>query len=277
MTVELSPASYRALATLLHRLCRLQLGADKAALLANRLRRRLRQLGLADFEAYVQLVESRAGANEREALVDLATTHHTSFFRDPAQFQFLREQILPTLGPALRRLGEPLRAWSAACASGEEAWSLAVVLAEAARRPEGCDWRVEASDIARPVLARARRAVYPQTDLAALDTARLHQWFDRGTGPLAGQVRPVAALRAKVHFRHLNLFGDYHPVAPDQHVIFCRNVMIYFDKASQQELARRLHDQLAPGGHLFLGTAETLAGFETPLVPVRQSVYRRPA
>jgi chemotaxis protein methyltransferase CheR len=274
---ELSAAEFRALASLVHRECRVCLADEKRALLGNRLRRRVRELQLEGFADYVGLLQSRGGMAERQVLVDLATTHHTHFFREAAQFEWLRRRWLPGLRPVLQASGQMLRTWCAACASGEEAWSLAMELAEAELAGEGPAWQMDASDIAASVLDKARRAIYPLQALESLPRWRLQHWFERGTGPHAGMARIGAALRQRVHFHQLNLFGDYRPVPAGQHLILCRNVMIYFDRESQRELARRLHEWLAPGGYLLTGISESLTDLDTPLVPAGPGLYRRAA
>ncbi len=275
-TAVLSAQAYRTLAALVYQYSRIHIGPDKQPMLANRLRKRLRALGLGGFDEYCAILQSAAGAEEIEHLVDLISTNHTHFFREPGHFGYLTEQILPGLLPPLLAAGRPLRVWSAAASSGEEPYTLAVVLAEFFRTHPGGSWEVEASDISRPMLALAEQGIYRLEPRHALAPELLRRYFQRGVGVRDGTCRVKAELRQRVRFQRINLFQPEYPVAYDQHVIFCRNVMIYFDPASRATLVHKLTRQLAVGGYLVIGHSESLMGIPHELEPVRQSVFRRP-
>ncbi len=275
-TASLSFDAYRALADLVYQHSRIHLGPDKKPMLANRLRKRLRALGLASYDEYCAVLRSAQGPNEIEQLVDFISTNHTRFFREPEHFALLTDRLLPELLPRLAAEGSPLRVWSAAASSGEEPYSLAMVLAEYFRERPAVGWHLEASDISHRMLAQAERGVYPLNPRHALPPELLRRYFQRGVGPQEGTCRVKAELRKRVRCRRINLFQAEYPVAKDQHVIFCRNVMIYFDPASRATLVQKLTRQLAPGGYLMIGHAESLMGIPHDLEAVRQSVFRKP-
>jgi chemotaxis protein methyltransferase CheR len=273
----LSATAYRFLADLVYERSRIRLGADKQALVAGRLSRRLRSLGMASYDDYCRLLDSPAGAEEVGALVDLISTNHTQFFREPAHFELLRDRILPAAADRASGSGRPLEVWCAAAASGEEPYSLAIVLAEFARTRPGLEWRVHASDISRRMLDVCRLGIYEAGKVDLPDDGLLQRYFQQGFGAREGFYRVRPELRRHVAPAHVNLFQDSYPVPRDLDVIFCRNVMIYFDVESRRQLVERLHDQLAPGGHLFVGHSESLLGLGHRLQAKWPSVYVRPA
>jgi chemotaxis protein methyltransferase CheR len=275
-TASLSAEAYRTLADVVYQHSRIRLGADKKSMLANRLRKRLRALGLDSYDDYCGLLRSAQGPEEIEHLVDLISTNLTGFFREPEHFTFLTGRMLPEWAGRLAGQGSPLRIWSAAASSGEEAYTLAIVLAEFFRGSPSIDWQVEASDISNRMLAQAERGIYPLDTRHALTPELLRRYFQQGVGSQAGTCRLKAELRQRVRFQRINLFQAEYPVPKNQHVIFCRNVMIYFDPPSRAILVHKLARQLAHGGFLVIGHSESLLGIRHELEPVRQSVYRKP-
>ncbi len=247
-----------------------QIGPGKEGLVRSRLARRLRELGVATVAEYVARVRDDASGRERDQMVDLLTTNTTHFFREPAHFDVVRDGVVPAFG------GVPggLRVWSAGCATGEEAYTLAMVLRGAVpdvdRRPADAP-RVLATDLSCRALAVAAHGVYARARVVDVPTALLREHFDALPDD-AWTARP--ALRAVVRFARLNLM-DLWPMRGPFHAIFCRNVMIYFDKPTQQTLVSRLHVLLAPGGFLFVGHAESLTGLTHGFTYVRPAVYRK--
>jgi len=275
-TATLSPQASRLLTDLVYHHSRIRLGPDKQPMLANRLRRRLRALELRSFDEYCTLLQSPQGPDEIEHLVDLISTNHTGFFREPDHFTILTGRILPALVPQLAAAGAPLHIWSAAASSGEEPYTLAIVLAEFFRTPPSVPWQIEASDISRRMLDHAQQGIYRLDARHTLPPELLRRYFQRGVGIRAGTCRVKAELRERVRFQRVNLFQAEYPVPRDQHVIFCRNVMIYFDPPSRGILVHKLTRHLAPGGFLVIGHSESLLGIRHELEPVRQSLFRKP-
>jgi chemotaxis protein methyltransferase CheR len=274
-TATLSAKAYRTLVDLVYQHSRIRLGPDKQPMLTNRLRKRLRALGLVSYDDYCAVLRSGQGLDEIEQLVDLISTNHTGFFREPEHFTFLTGRILPELVPQLAADGSALRAWSAAASSGEEPYSMAIVLAEYFREHTSVDWQVEASDVSHRMLDQAERGIYPLDPRHTLPPVLLRRYFQRGVGAHAGTCRVKADLRKRVRFQRINLFQSEYPVRREQHVIFCRNVMIYFDPPSRATLVQKLTRQLAHGGFLVIGHSESLLGIRHELEPVRQGVFRK--
>lgn len=271
----ISPDSYQFIADKVYEHSRIRLGPDKQALVTGRLAKRLRALNLDSFEQYCQLLQSQHGHDELGPLVDLISTNHTHFFREIQHLDFLRDQALPEWHQRGGRSKETFRFWSAACSSGEEPYSVAILLAEFARQQGNFTWQIEASDISSRILDRARNAIYPEDRVKMPQPEWLARYFQKGVGEYVGYYRVKDALRQAVKFHRMNLLQPDYPVAPHQNVIFCRNVMIYFDQATQQELVGRLTQQLAPNGYLVVGHSESLLGVKHALKSVKPGVYRR--
>jgi chemotaxis protein methyltransferase CheR len=246
----------------------LDLREGKRELVSARLRKLVRQAGHQTYQDYYRHVLSDRTGQALASMIDALTTNHTSFLREADHFRFLKEQVLPGLSRRPR-----VDVWSAACSTGEEVWTLAFLLHDSL---QGRNFRIVGSDISNRVLAKAKDAVYPSDRLTGLPPAWARQYLERGEGEWKDSFRVIAALRAKTEFRRLNLIEPINWPQPFP-VIFCRNVMIYFDKPTQEKVVTRLAGFLEPGGHLFVGHAESLAGVRHELEYVRPAVYRKPA
>jgi chemotaxis protein methyltransferase CheR len=242
----------------------IKLSLQKRNMVYNRLLRRLRARGLSDFGAYLELVQ-REGSNEREAFVNALTTNLTAFFREPHHFELLHAH-------AARhgKRGKPLRCWSSACSTGEEAWSVAMVLREAE-----CPGDVLGTDIDTDVLGTARNGVYRMERTAGLPGERLRKHFLRGTGANDGLVSVRPELRGMVRFGQLNLQSPAWPALEPFDVIFCRNVVIYFDREFQKKLLARLADLLVPGGLLMVGHSESFPAAHPGFRSCGRTAYER--
>lgn len=260
--------------SLVYERSRINLGPDKRQLVSSRLGKRLRATNASSVGEYCQILRAPGAEQELAHLIDAISTNHTFFFREMAHFQFLRERALPEfLSTAQIQHARPLRIWSAACSSGEEPYSIAMTLAECVPQ---LAWHIEATDISHRVLAKAVAGIYPDEAVNRLPPAMVRAHFQRGIDKQAGNFRIKPALRNRVTFRQLNLLEGALPAPEPFHVIFCRNVMIYFDHATQQELVGRLLRHLAPGGYLFVGHSESLTHLKHPLDHIRPAVYRKP-
>jgi len=273
---SISARAFRTLVEVVHSYCGIALGPDKQNLVANRLRKRLMVLGLQTYDDYCDLLAADSTGTEIESLIDLITTNHTLFFREPEHFRFLSERVLPLLGPAMTRSGKPVRMWSAACSSGEEPYTMAIMAAETQRREGSFQWRLLGSDISRAMVAASTRAVYSASSLSGVPADLLHRHFLRGVRSQDGYVRVDSELQRQVRFDRINLLDAVYPVGELQHVIFCRNVMIYFDEESRAKVVKQLVRHLMPGGYLFVGYSESLGGLAHGLEAVSHGVYRRP-
>ena len=244
----------------------IKLSAQKRNMVYNRLLRRLRAHGLNDFGEYLELVTANA-SGEREAFVNALTTNLTAFFREPHHFDLLAARAQEH---AARRGGGALRCWSSACSTGEEAWSIAMILREA-----GCPGDVLGTDIDTDVLDTAQAAVYRMERTSGLPAERLRRHFLRGTGANDGLVSVRPELRAMVRFAQLNLQSPVWPAQERFDVIFCRNVVIYFDREFQKKLLQRLCDLLVPGGLLMVGHSESFPAAHPGFRSCGRTAYER--
>jgi chemotaxis protein methyltransferase CheR len=275
MLAAIATEDYEFIRRLVYEHSRINLGADKMELVRSRVQKRLRALGLSDFESYCRLLDAPGGEDELTALLDVISTNVTHFFREYRHFEFLQNEVLPAWQKSTgRKPGAALRVWSAACSSGEEPYSIAILLAEYFRDRPALDWQITATDISTRMLATAQQGIYQADRVKPPSPEWLPAYFQKGTGSWEGCCRVKSSLRQRVSFRRLNLIQWPYPFAEKFDLIFCRNVMIYFDRETQEQLVPRLAGQLAPGGHLIVGHSESLIGIEHRLKTVRPSVYR---
>lgn len=273
-TCALSPGLFRQVAAIARDEAGLTIAEAKAPMVEARLSRRLRALGLPDFTAYLAVLEGPAGAEERRELVSALTTNVTHFFRERHHFDLLRSQVLPGL-VARARAGGRARIWSAGCSTGQEPFSIAAEVMRAAPDAAALDIRILATDIDRRVLSVARTARYPVETLAGLTTEDL-SLMAGARGHCPGDALEICAdLRGLVVFRELNLLSRW-PMRTAFDAIFCRNVVIYFDTATQRRLWPRFEAALSPGAWLFLGHSERLHEDSAPgLCGAGVTTYRR--
>jgi chemotaxis protein methyltransferase CheR len=269
-TTDLSAEQFQAVSELLHDVCGINLHRGKHELVRARLSSRLRELQLDDFGSYFDMVAADPSGRELARLIDVLTTNKTSFFREPRHFDVLRQRVVPELHSP----GQPLRVWSAGCSSGEEPYSLAMVLdAELGGR---ADVRILATDISARMLSLARAGSYPEDAVQSVPAEYRRTAF-RCTGAPPHRAWVVRErLRSSVRFAQLNLAAEW-PMRGPFALICCRNVMIYFTRAMQQRLIERFWTMLVPGGYLFAGHSESLAGLDHGFEYVQPAVYRRAA
>jgi chemotaxis protein methyltransferase CheR len=245
----------------------ISLHRGKRQLVTARLQKRVREGGFATFAAYLAHVHDDASGEAMTRLLDSIATNHTHFFREARHFDFLAEQV-PEL--RVRARGAALEGWCAACSTGEEPYTIQMRLHEAGYT----DVRLLASDISTKALKAARAAVYPMAKVADVPVPLLRSYFEKGLGEQAGLARVKAPLRQLVEFRALNLL-EVNTLGRQFDFIFCRNVMIYFDKAIQQRVVTMLERHLAPGGYLFIAHSESLNGISHGLEPMVPAVFRK--
>lgn len=269
---ELTQADFAAIAAIMQRDARIALSSGKTTLVQSRLAKRLRQHGITQFRDYIKLVER--DATERAAMVVALTTNHTHFFREVHHFDHLRSVVLPQLKQRAAK-GLPIRVWSAGCSSGEEIYTIAMCLLgpdrAAAHWLRGADIRLLATDLSPPVVEATARGRYAEATVRAIPEPYRAAWMrPDGTDHVI-----VDEARALVTAMVLNLFEPW-PMRQKYDVIFCRNVMIYFDEVAKEELEARLVDQLGGSGHLYIGHSERLIGEAAERMrPVGQTIYAR--
>ena len=275
---SISGRDYARLCKLIYAEAGINLGAEKKTMLEGRIKRRLKALSLHSYSAYCDYLFAHEGLrdgvkDEIVHLIDVVTTNKTDFFREPGHFDFLVEKALPEL--AGRLAGRQFTIWSAGCSSGEEPYTMAIVLSEYAQAHPGFRFRILATDISNIVLAKAELGIYSSEVVAPVAPALQRKYFMRGRKPGCEQVRVVPELRKLIEFRRLNFMNTDYGVAEKADAIFCRNVIIYFDRPTQERILFKLSNCLAPGGYLFVGHAETLHDMNLPLTPVAPALYRR--
>lgn len=263
---ELTADQFARITRLLHEHAGIRMREGKEGLVRARLTKRLRKLGLPDFDAYLAFVEKEPSRQEFAEMIDALTTNKTSFLREATHFDFLRESVFPDLRG-------PVRIWSAGCSSGEEPYTLAMLCNEGFGEGGGRDVRILATDISHRVLATAKAGTYPADTMSDVPAAWMQKYWTRKTdqgGRAVCEAQPN--LRRLVHFAKLNLMERW-PMQGPFDAILCRNVMIYFDKATQQQLVERYWALLRPGGHLFVGHSESLTGLAHRFRYVQPAVY----
>lgn len=246
---------FKKIAQILHSHAGIALAEGKAALVYSRLAKRLRSLGLRSFREYCALVEGADGLDERQAMMAALTTNVTRYFREPHHFDHLRDEVLPKLADHARRGGR-VRLWSAACSNGQEPYSMAITVLAAI--PEACnlDIKILATDIDPNMVAEGKAGIYKEDAVAPVPLDLRRKWFKKSGG---GGWEVADELRHLVAFRELNLIGDW-PMKGRFDVVFCRNVVIYFDEPTQERLWGRFAQAMEPGGTLYIGHSERVTG-----------------
>jgi len=271
----LSDAAFLALRELIERASGIHLTDAKRALVVGRLGPRLKAVGVGSFEEYERLV--RDSDAEFTLMLDRITTNETHFFREPQHFEFLTRQLIPGWVAAARegKRERRVRVWSAACASGEEPFSLAMALRDGLPAHDSWTIELEASDLSTRALDKARRAVWPIERASEIPPESLRRYMLRGVDAHQGTMKASEEVRALIRFTRVNLVGDALPIQGPFDAIFCRNVLMYFSPAARQRTIGHLVRRLAKDGVLFVGHAESLAGLSTDLRALAPTVYAR--
>jgi chemotaxis protein methyltransferase CheR len=270
---RLSPKNFRRLSEFISDYSGIKMPPNKQTMLEGRLRRRLRATGLPSLDAYCAYLFDQDGlGTEIIHLIDVVTTNKTDFFREAKHFDFLREVALPAIVDEGRT---SLRLWSAACSVGAEPYSMAMVVDDFADSYGPLSYFILATDLSTDVLAAAQKGIYPESMLAPVPASLRRKYVNLARQPGSRSVRIAPMLRSRIGFARLNFMDSFYPVGEAMDVIFCRNVLIYFDKPTQSQVLARLCDCLRPGGFLIIGHSETVAGFNLPLRTVSNTVFRK--
>lgn len=272
--LTISDADFRQLREFIHAHTGIALSEHKKALVCSRLSKRLRHHGLQHYSGYYALlVKNDPEGTELMAMINSITTNKTDFFREPHHFRFLAEEVFPAYRRNPNR-ERPLRMWSAASSTGEEAYSLAMTALDAMPSFNEKDIRILATDIDTDVLSRAASGCYTLHQAAQIPEAQLRRYFLRGQGAHQGEVMAKPLLKSLVHFHWLNLQENPWPMQEKFDVIFCRNVLIYFDKPTQQQLFQRMAGMLKDEAYLMLGHSEAMHGWDKTFRSVGHSIYQ---
>jgi chemotaxis protein methyltransferase CheR len=271
ISLELSDHHFERIRAIVYRNCGISLHESKKVLLSTRLRKRLRATGCKSYGEYLKLLKENEGGDELIMMLDAVSTNTTGFFREMKHFEFLRDTVFPSYqARGLKRL----RLWSAGCSSGEESYTLAICLLEYFGEISSFDIKILATDISTKVLNQAAEGIYSDKRLVNIPKYQLSKYFQRGTGKRAGFYRIKPELRQMVEFRRHNLMHKLE-FEDSFHLIFCRNVMIYFDNENRQAIVERFHRCLLEGGYLVLGHAESIVGTKHQFRYIQPSVYQK--
>jgi chemotaxis protein methyltransferase CheR len=267
----MSQKAFNQLSRFIESHCGIKMPPGKKTMLEGRLRKRLRTLEIDSFDIYCEyLFEHKGAEDEYVHMIDVVTTNKTDFFREASHFDYLAEKVLPELS----RTSSRITVWSAGCSTGEEPYTLAMVLNEFALK-YNVDFKIIATDISTRVLERAKQAVYDHERVEPVPLYLRKKYLLRGKGEKKELVRVKPELRSMVEFRRVNLMEDRLSVPEGISVIFCRNVMIYFDRDTQRDVVSKFCRHLIPDGYLFTGHSETLNGLDLPLVSVAPTIHKR--
>jgi chemotaxis protein methyltransferase CheR len=274
---NLTDKQFRNLSSFIERDLGIKMPDSKKIMLESRLQKRVKALQLPSFKEYLDLVFSDEGRqSELLHMIDAVTTNKTDFFRESDHFDFLLHSLLPertrTSGWGTR---SPLRIWSAGCSSGEEPYTLTMVLENYKERNTSFQYKILATDISINMLKRAVQGIYTEERIAPVTMDFRKKYLLRSKDPRSGIVRIKPELRKRIIFYRLNLMDEVFDIKEKFEIIFCRNVIIYFDRNNQYKLLKKFYNHLVPGGYLFLGHSETITGLDIPFYSVAPTIYRR--
>lgn len=270
---QLSARNFQRLATFIQDYSGIKMPANKRTMLEGRLRRRMRATRIADVNEYCRFLFDEGGLeSETIHLIDAVTTNKTEFFREPAHFDFLIAKGLPALAAKGKR---EIKIWSSACSTGAEPYTIAMVMDEFCEKQRGVDYSILCTDICTEVLDQAIAGRFAEAMIEPVSMARRQRYVMRSRDATSHEVRIKPELRSKLSFARLNLMDDAYPIENDLDIIFCRNILIYFDKPTQAKVLKRLCNHLAPGGYLFLGHSESIVGIDLPVVQIANTVFQK--
>lgn len=269
----LNRRNFEALSRYIYDYSGIKMPETKITMLEGRLRRRLRATGIGSLDDYCEFLFKKDGmASESTYLIDAVTTNKTDFFREPKHFDFIQQTGLRDIVKAGHKR---LRIWSSACSTGAEPYTIAMVLQEFVEANREIDYSILATDLSTEVLQAAKRGMYPRDMVMPVPSSLQQKYVMLPRDKSRGEIRISPKLRSKVGFARLNLMDESYPVGDPMHMVFCRNVLIYFDKPTQAKVLTRLCECLVPGGYLFVGHSESVTGIPLPVKQVANTVFRK--
>jgi len=270
---KLTDADFKKLSLFIHKFFGIKMPEAKKIMLQSRLQKRLRALGIMSFKSYVEYVFSKKGSGEIIHMMDVVSTNKTDFYREPTHFDFLKSTVLPEF----TRTGmlNKLKVWSAGCSSGEEAYTISMILSDYTLARPGFDYSIYGTDISTQILKKAIDGIYTadRVDVVPLDQKR--KYLLKSKDKVKKLVRIVPALRKKTKFERLNFIDSNYAVNEVFDVIFCRNVLIYFDRETQESVINKLCRNLKKGGYFFLGHSESITGINVPLKHLQPTIFQK--
>jgi len=276
-TQRMTEREFSRLSQYIHSQYGIKLPPVKKVMLESRLQKRLRSLEMANFKEYIDYtLDSKQGHSELIRMMDLVTTNKTDFFREPGHFEYLAQNVLPELSERFQSgIRKPLRVWSAGCSSGEEPYTLAMVLSEYKQKVGAYDFSILATDLSTRVLEMGINGIYDEEKVAPVPLAMKKKYLLKSKDPGKELVRISPRLRGLVTFKRLNFMDEHYSISNVMDIIFLRNVIIYFDKQTQNGIIHRLCKHLRSGGYLFIGHSETLFNMNLPVKQIVPTIYRR--
>jgi len=270
---RISKRNFDKLARFIYDYSGIKMPPTKLTMLEGRLRRRLRATSHSTFDDYCDFLFDHGGLEQETVyLIDVVTTNKTDFFREAKHFEYMQMTALPALAASGVR---KIRTWSSACSTGAEPYTMAMVLSEFVEENAGLSYSVLATDLSTDVLQTARRGIYAQDLVQPVPYSLQRKYVMTAKQAGRREVRISPKLRSKIGFARMNLMDDKYPIGDPMQIIFCRNVLIYFDKPTQQSVLTRLCDCLADGGYMFIGHSESITGFDLPLRQVSNTVFQK--
>jgi chemotaxis protein methyltransferase CheR len=272
--IQMASDDFNRLSTFIDNELGIKMPEVKKVMLQSRLQKRLSELKMSSFKEYIDFVFSKEGKTEEIIkMIDLVTTNKTDFFREPAHFDFLLETALPQLTE--NKATTNIKIWSAGCSSGEEPYTLAMVLKEFLNSHPGTDFEILATDLSTKILEKAIMAIYNEDRIIGVPLELKRKYFLKSKDPKNRTVRIVPELRSKIHYRRLNFMDSQYSVDKEFDIVFCRNVLIYFDMETQQQVINKLASKLKPNGYFFLGHSESITNMDVPLRQIKPTIFRK--
>lgn len=271
---NLSDVDFGKLSSFIYTNYGIKLPITKKVMLEARLRPRLRENNIESYREYCQFILSgKCGEAEIINMIDLVSTNKTDFYRESAHFDFMKQVILPEYYE--NNSEKPLKVWSSASSSGEEAYTIAMVISEFMEGKRSFDYQILGTDISTRILEKASLAIYPLDRVDVVPLAQKKKYLLKGKDPEKPMVRIIPEIRSKTRFQRLNLMDEHYDVPKDFDIIFCRNVLIYFDRETQEKVINKLCNQLKPGGYFFLGHSESISGYNVPLKQIKPTMFQK--
>lgn len=273
--LQMPDAVFTKLSNFIYKEFGIKMPPAKKVMLQSRLQKRLREMNMNSYEQYCDFIFSKEGeAMELVHMIDVVTTNKTDFYREPAHFDFLLNTVLPEFN-ASQRQKSTLKIWSAGCSSGEEVYTLAMVISDFMEKNKSMDYSILGTDISTRILQKAFDAIYTEERAANIPLEIKRKYFLKSKDRQKPTVRLIPEIRKKAYYQRLNFMDDSYNIHDTFDIIFCRNVLIYFDRETQQNVINRLCTHLKTGGYFFLGHSESITGMKVPLVQLKPTVFMK--
>lgn len=268
---NLSDTEFRKLSNFIQSNYGIKMPPAKKVVLQGRLQKRLKYLQIPDFKTYVEYVFSKKGENEIIHMMDVVSTNKTDFYREPVHFDYLRDEFLPNWHE--KNSHQKIKIWSAGCSSGEEPYTLAIVMQEFKEKNPGFDFSILATDISTQVLQHGANGVYKQEKVEIIPLEQKRKYLLKSKDRTDPKIRIVKSLRSKVSFQRLNFMDSTYNINDSFDIIFCRNALIYFERENQEAVINKLCGKLKPEGYFFLGHSESITNMNVPLKSIKPTIF----